>query len=287
MKNSPTAINTATLELEAIVKAHSPKRTLSYNLQERIHELIGQGADVNHVIEGLTTGRGITRIPTTLLCKALIGENAPLFTLLANAPNIKIDQPNLDGQTALHFAVAKGNVAAVKLLLDKKANPNHESHLENTPLDALEHCKADEAKPAIEALLRAHGAVPVARYGRTKTPVKTVSPTTPEHSKHPRFVEVVTSEGVLSTGNRRLDTGLSRIIIEEAARDANVTPDTLLKAAPQLPAPSAQAEATQKKPEPPAHTLNSRLLMDNGINSDVLQRALAKLRNGGNGLPSR
>jgi ankyrin repeat protein len=55
------------------------------------------------------------------MCKAMKGE---IFDLLLAHPQVKIDDVDLYGRTALHLAASASNVIAVGKLLEKGANPN-------------------------------------------------------------------------------------------------------------------------------------------------------------------
>jgi ankyrin repeat protein len=68
------------------------------------------------------------------LAAALLTDTHVLGLMLGNEIKIDIDEKNNDGATALHLAIGKSNVTAVRLLLSNGANPNIADKDGDTPL---------------------------------------------------------------------------------------------------------------------------------------------------------
>ncbi|PUU81951.1 ankyrin repeat-containing domain protein [Tuber borchii] len=79
-----------------------------HNYPPLVQLLLSKGNDINHLDGKLYFG-------TALHVSAMVG-NHPLITLFLNNPALDVNKLDMDGETALHKAIAKHNLEAVKLL---------------------------------------------------------------------------------------------------------------------------------------------------------------------------
>lgn len=97
-------------------------------------------------------------------------EELPLYLRVLNLTlerGIDADVQNKHGETPLHSACLRGNVEAVRFLLDKKAGSNVLTNMGETPL----HYAVRSGKLEVVKLLTAHGADPrIASFESGKTP---------------------------------------------------------------------------------------------------------------------
>ncbi len=95
------------------------------------------------------------RDPLSLFTAAATGQTDVLITLLDATPfATRVHQLDADGWTALHHAAYHDQVACVRLLLEREANPNAEAEHRCTPL----HMAAAQGSPAVVELLVEAGA---------------------------------------------------------------------------------------------------------------------------------
>jgi ankyrin repeat protein len=112
------ANNGSTPILEAVTKGYVSMAQL----------LIGKGGDVD-----LADTEGTTPLMVASEGNAYIPNNAPVVAALL-AAHAKVDAQDSRGRTALYRASAEGKVDAMRMLLEKKANPNQKSKDGSTPL---------------------------------------------------------------------------------------------------------------------------------------------------------
>lgn len=90
-------------------------KAVKLDMDDRVRSLLQRGFDPNTVDE--------ERGDTGLIVAAREGS-ARVFNLLLQARDVKLDARSRNGDTALMLAAYKGNLAAVRALLDKGAEPN-------------------------------------------------------------------------------------------------------------------------------------------------------------------
>ncbi len=122
---------------------------------ERVRALLRRGMDPNTVDE--------ERGDTGLILAAREGSDK-VFNVLLQTKNVNLDARSRNGDTALMLAAYKGNLAAVRALLDKGAEPNQ------TGWTAL-HYAATMGKNDIVALLLDRSAYIDAESPNQTTPI--------------------------------------------------------------------------------------------------------------------
>ncbi|CAM9674474.1 unnamed protein product, partial [Hapterophycus canaliculatus] len=119
---------------------------------ESVRCLIKGGADPNYVIQTTHAGGGGDR------CLHVLTDDTPaeIVRMLLDA-KADVHAVNARGRTALHLISASGNTAAVRLLLERGANPAPPClHDGSTPL----HCAAERGHYEIAEMLIRAGAPP-------------------------------------------------------------------------------------------------------------------------------
>ncbi|WP_211462554.1 ankyrin repeat domain-containing protein [Collimonas silvisoli] len=124
--------------------------------ERRMKALLAAGVDPNLVAQ---KQRG-----ETALMMALREDSKKVFNLLLNARGIDLNLRARNGDTALMIASYKGNVAAVKALLDKEAEPN------NTGWTALHYAAAIGNDEIVQMLLDASAYIDAGSPNQT-TPI--------------------------------------------------------------------------------------------------------------------
>jgi ankyrin repeat protein len=111
------------------------------------HAISGTNREINarHLLEKgadptIRNNKGDT--PFHLAAQFLTDTHV-LGLMLGNEIKIDIDEKNNDGETALHLAIDKSNVTAVRLLLSNGANPNVADKDGDTPLHWAAHYAKD------------------------------------------------------------------------------------------------------------------------------------------------
>ena len=100
---------------------------------------------------------------------AYMPNNAPVVAALL-AANAKVDAQDARGRTALYRAAAEGKVDAMRMLLEKKANPNQKTTDGSTPLLAAVAGKVEAVTLLLDHgadanLADANGVTPLKRAG--------------------------------------------------------------------------------------------------------------------------
>jgi len=91
-------------------------------------------------VDDLFTNRKNNRKDTPLMLAVQSGEDEKVKEMLQEGVNP--NDVNLDGITALHYAVAAQNVVIVRLLLEYNADSNIQGHDGKTPLHVASHQSA-------------------------------------------------------------------------------------------------------------------------------------------------
>jgi len=113
-------------------------RAIKRNQDDEVRSLLKRGVDPNTVDEE----RGDTG-----LIIAVREESTNVFNLLLQTRDMKLDARSRNGDTALMLAAYKGNMAAVRALLDKGAEPNQ------TGWTALHYAAASGHNDIVQLLL--------------------------------------------------------------------------------------------------------------------------------------
>jgi ankyrin repeat protein len=113
-------------------------RAIKRNQDDEVRSLLKRGVDPNTVDEE----RGDTG-----LIIAVREESTNVFNLLLQARDMKLDARSRNGDTALMLAAYKGNMAAVRALLDKGAEANQ------TGWTALHYAAASGHNDIVQLLL--------------------------------------------------------------------------------------------------------------------------------------
>jgi ankyrin repeat protein len=90
-------------------------KAIKLDLDDQVRALLRRGVDPNTVDE--------ERGDTGLIVAAREGSTK-VFNVLLQARDVKLDARSRNGDTAMMLAAYKGNLAAVRALLDKGAEPN-------------------------------------------------------------------------------------------------------------------------------------------------------------------
>ena len=90
-------------------------KAIKLDLDEQVRALLRRGVDPNTIDE--------ERGDTGLIVAAREGS-AKVFNVLLQTKDVKLDARSRNGDTAMMLAAYKGNLAAVRALLDKGAEPN-------------------------------------------------------------------------------------------------------------------------------------------------------------------
>jgi len=113
-------------------------RAIKRNQDDEVRSLLKRGVDPNTVDEE----RGDTG-----LIIAVREESTNVFNVLLQTRDMKLDARSRNGDTALMLAAYKGNMAAVRALLDKGAEPNQ------TGWTALHYAAASGHNDIVQLLL--------------------------------------------------------------------------------------------------------------------------------------